>query len=105
VAVEVHDRVADELAGTVIGRLAAAVGLDDFDVDALRKVELRGLVRPPAEGDDRLVLEQDHGVRDRALRHGAGERALQSEGLAVRDAAGKVEQVRASAHVPSPGDP
>jgi hypothetical protein len=105
VAVEVEDRVADELARAVVGRFPAPVGLDDLDVHALRQVELRGLVRAPAEGHDGLVLEQDHRVRDGALRHGARERALQREGLAVRNPAGKVEEICACAHGPSPGDP
>ena len=40
VAVEVEDRVADELAGPVVGGLAAAVGLDDLDLGVLGDVEL-----------------------------------------------------------------
>ena len=38
VAVQVEDRVADELAGPVEGRLAAAIGLDDLDVGAVGNV-------------------------------------------------------------------
>src|SRR5581483_598800 len=53
VAVEVEDRVTDELARPVERRLAAAVGLDDLDFRALRDVELLRLVRAPAERDDR----------------------------------------------------
>jgi len=37
---QVENRVADELAGAVVGRLAAAVGLDDLDVDARRQMQL-----------------------------------------------------------------
>jgi hypothetical protein len=44
------------------------------------------------------VLEKDDGVRDRTLRHGAGERPLQVPGLAVRDEP-EIEDVRAAAHV------
>ena len=40
VAPEVEDRVADELAGPVVGGLAAAVGLDDLDLGAVRNVQL-----------------------------------------------------------------
>ena len=45
---QVEDRVADELAGPVEGRLAAAVGLDDLDVGALGDVQLatRSVRRP-----------------------------------------------------------
>ena len=45
VAVEVEDRVADELAGPVEGRLAAAVGLDDLDLGPGGDVQL-GVTRP-----------------------------------------------------------
>jgi len=38
VAVEVEDRVADELAGRVVRRLAAAVRLDHLDIGAVRDV-------------------------------------------------------------------
>ena len=67
VPLEVEDRVADELPGAVVGRLAAAVGLDDLDLGALGDVELARL-GAPAERDRRRVLEQEHRVRDRALR-------------------------------------
>ena len=40
VAREVEDRVADELSGRVVGRLAAAVDLDDRDVGAVGHVHL-----------------------------------------------------------------
>ena len=45
-AVEIEDRIADELAGAVIRRLAAAVRLDDLDVQSVREMELGCLVRP-----------------------------------------------------------
>jgi hypothetical protein len=66
---DADDRIADELAGAVVGDLAAAVDVDD--VDALRAVpvlahaELAGGRAPPA-GVDRLVLEEQERVRDRA---------------------------------------
>jgi len=81
-AVEVEDRVTDELARPVVGRLAAAVRLDDLDGDAVGDVELL-LVRPPTESYRRRVLEQDDRVRDRSLRDGRGERALQLPGIVV----------------------
>ena len=51
VAVQVDDRVTDELARPVVGRLAAAVGLDDVDLDAAQEVQL-GLLRPAPERHD-----------------------------------------------------
>ena len=47
VPLQVEDRVADELPGPVEGRLAAAVGLDDLDLGALRDVQLALLGAPP----------------------------------------------------------
>src|SRR5581483_6958089 len=70
VALQVEDRVADELAGAVERRLAAAVGLDDLDRGVRGDVEFRALVRPPAERHDGRVLEEEDRVRDRALRYG-----------------------------------
>ena len=98
--VEVEDRVADELAGPVVGRLAPAIGLDHLDVDAFGYVELRGLVRPATERDDRLVLEQDHRVRLGSGLHLFGELALQRERLTVRRQAFQVEEDRGS-HYPA----
>ena len=66
-AVEIEDRIADELAGTVIRRLAAAVRFDYLDVQSLGEMELGCLVRPPAQRDDRLVLQQDDRVGDSRL--------------------------------------
>ena len=43
VALQVEDRVADELPRAVVGRLAAAVGLDDLDVAPRRE----RAARPP----------------------------------------------------------
>ena len=55
---QLDDRVADELAGTVPGDLAAAVDVDDRGaVDRPLEVE-----RALAGGVDRRVLEQQHGV-------------------------------------------
>ena len=55
---QLDDRVADELAGTVPGDLAAAVDIDDrCAVDRPLEVE-----RALAGGVDRRVLEQQNGV-------------------------------------------
>jgi hypothetical protein len=84
VPVQIEDRVADELPGPVVRRLAAAIGLDDVDVGSGRHVQLV-VSGPPAEGDHRRMLDQDHRVGDRALGNRAGQRALQLPRLAVRD--------------------
>ena len=97
VPLQVEDRVADELAGAVERRLAAAVGLDHLDLRVLGDVQLRRLVRAPAERHDGRVLEQDDRVGDRALRHGAGERALQVPRLEVRHLA-ELEEIAAGRH-------
>ena len=96
VAVEVEDRVADELARPVEGRLAAAVGLYDLDLGAVGHVQLL-LVRPPAERDDRRVLDHDHRVGDRALRDGRRYRALEIPRLQVRRQA-EIQQVARLGH-------
>ena len=63
---QVEDRVADELAGRVVRRLAAAVGLDELDVRVVGQVQL-ALLGAAAERDDGRMLEHDHGVGDRSL--------------------------------------
>ena len=97
VPLQVEDRVADELARAVEGRLAAAVGLDHLDLRALGHVQLRGLVGAPAERHDGRVLEQDDRVGDRALRDRAREGALQLPRLEVRDLA-ELEEVATGRH-------
>ena len=97
VPLQVEDRVADELARAVEGRLPAAVGLDHLDLRALGHVELRGLVGAPAERHDGRMLEQDDRVGDRALRDGAREGALQLPRLEVRDLA-ELKEVAAGRH-------
>ena len=61
-AVQVEDRVADELAGAVERRLAAAVRLDHVHVHVCGDVQLP-LFGTAADGDDRRMLEQDDRVR------------------------------------------
>ncbi len=100
VPLQVDDRIADELARPVIRRLAAAVGLDDLDLRALRQVQLRALVRPAAERDHRGMLEEDDRVGDRALRHRAGKRTLQVPRFAIRHLP-ELEQVSPFTHLPS----
>ena len=100
VPVQVEDRVADELPGPVVRGLPAAVGLDDLDLGVVGHVQL-ALVRAPAERDHGRVLEEDDRVRDRALRDGGRERALQVPRLDVRRRA-EVQQVRARASQSKP---
>ena len=80
---EIEDRVADELARPVVGRLSAAIGLDDLDVCAFRYVQLAGL-GPPPERDHRRMLQQQNRVGKLAVQHAFGERALELPGLEVR---------------------
>ena len=60
VAVEIEDRVTDELPRCVIGRLAAAIGLDEVYGGALRDVKLGSLVGPSSGRDHRRMMEYSH---------------------------------------------
>ena len=86
--VDAHDRVADELARTVVGHAPAAVGVDD--VDALAEVPgltHRQLARPgaPAAGVDGRVFEQQERVGDRAGLTRRAHALLERERRAVLD--------------------
>ena len=73
---QLEDRIADHLAGAVVGDVAAAAGLEHLEA-AARAARSSGkstfsLARVAAEREDGIVLEQQQGVRDRArlaLRH------------------------------------
>ena len=93
---QVEDRVADELSGPVVGRLAAAIRLDDLDVGAVRDVEL-AFLGPASQGDDRRVLEEEDRVGDRSPRDGRGEGALEVPRLEVGHRA-EVHEVGAAGH-------
>jgi hypothetical protein len=82
VAVEVEDRVADQLARPVEGRPAAAVGLDHLDVGIRGHVDLP-VVGAPSDRDHGRVLEEDHGVGRGALLDGGGELALKRQRIRV----------------------
>jgi hypothetical protein len=88
--VDVHDRVADELAGAVVGQLAAARRLDHVDAQgavvllAQRQV---GLGAAAPDRVDRRVLEQQHRLRQLAGAHAVAQALLQRRGLGVLDAA------------------
>ena len=72
---QVEDRVADELAGGMVGRLAAAVRLDELDVGPGRDVELLLLLGAPAGRDTGGCSTSTTVSRDRAL----GDTAAASE--------------------------
>ena len=93
---QVEDRVADELAGPVVGGLPAAVDLDDVDLRAFGDVHLP-LLGAPAERDRRRVLEEEHRVGQRAVGDAGRGRPLQLERLAVVDGA-EVDEVRRSSN-------
>ena len=57
-----EDRVADELAGAVVGDVAAAVGLHQLGADLGRRHEQVAQVGPHAERVDVRVLEQQQVV-------------------------------------------
>src|SRR5204863_198396 len=88
--VGVHDRVADELAGAVVGDAPAAVDVDDVDalgavpVFAHRQLALAGA--PPARVDGR-VLEQEQRVGDLVGLAARAQALLEGEGLPVLDLA------------------
>src|SRR5579859_4508354 len=84
----VEHRVAHQLAWAVIGRLAAPVGPDDFDVttSSLDLVPQQVLRRGGlAHGEHVRVLEEQQGLRPDAVAHGADELGLEVPGLPVGD--------------------
>src|SRR5205807_9751187 len=93
---QVEDGVADELAGGVVGRLSAAVGLDDVDLGAGWDVQL-ALLGAAAERHDGRVLEEHDRLRHCALPDGGGERALEIPRLLVRRDA-QIHEVGTRAH-------
>jgi hypothetical protein len=88
VRLEVEDRIADELAGTVVRDVAAAAGLEDVDAEQplLSASSMRtcsGAGR--AERDDVRVLEQEQRVAGSRPPAPGDELLLQLERLGVRD--------------------
>ena len=85
-----HDRVADELPGAVVGELAAARRAHDVDpalaVEGLAERQV-ARVGAAADGVDRRVLEQQHQVRQLAGLDALAQALLQRRRLAVLDAA------------------
>ena len=79
---DVEDRIADELAGPVVGDVAAAVGLHELGADRLGVDQHVLGLGPHAERVDVRVLEQQQVV----ARSARAEGALQSVGVPVADA-------------------
>jgi hypothetical protein len=85
---EAEDRVGHELAGTVVGDLAAALDPDDLDPPS---GEFPGIgqdvavIGVPAERQHGRVLEQEQAVTDRTVGAAPGELLLERPRLAVGD--------------------
>ena len=94
---QVEDRVADELPGRVVGRLAAAVDLDDRDVGAVRHVQL-SLLGAAAERDRRRVLEEEDGVGARAAARPRRRSCAAGPTPRGTSTVPRFEQVRRAAH-------
>ena len=89
IGLEIDDRVADDLAGPVIGDVAAAPGLEHLDAARGQVVVGRENVRPAAvaahaEREDGRMLDQQQQIADRAGAPLLDERALQRERVGVR---------------------
>ncbi len=92
IGLEIDDRVADDLPGTVVGDIAAAAGFVDGDASRLeqrgRGEDVRAAsVASDAEREHVGVLEQQQLVVNRAGFSLLHERALQRQRVVVRDAA------------------
>ena len=89
-AAQIEDGVADELAGAVIGDVAAAVDLVEGDAAAGQQFvggEDVGAVGVAAEGEHRRMLEQQQDVVDAALEAQLDELRLEAKSLVVGNAA------------------
>ena len=85
-AAEIEDGVADELAGTVIGDVAAAIDLVEGDAAGGEQLVGRedvGAVGVAAEGENRRVLKQQENVADAAGGAQGDEFVLKAERFAV----------------------
>ena len=104
VAAEVEDRITDELARSVVGRLAAAVRLDELDVaPAGMWSSFACSVRRPVVTTGGMLDAARSSRGSCPATTAAASDALQLERLRVGDEAG-VEEVGAAAHrQPQPG--
>ena len=99
--VDAHDRIADQLAGAVVGQLAAARGLDDVDAlgaaPVLAHRQVAGLRAAP-ERVDGLVLEQQHRLVELTREDLRAQLLLDLHALLVGDAAEVADEQIASPH-------
>ncbi len=89
-AAEIEDGVADELAGAVIGDVAATVDLVEGYAAAGKELvggEDVGAAGVTAEGENGRMLEQEQDVFDAALEAEVNELRLQPEACVIRHAA------------------
>jgi hypothetical protein len=89
-AAEIEDRVADQLAGAVVGHVAAAVDLVEGDAAAFEQLvrcQNVGTVGVTAQGEHGRVLQQQEHVADAILLAEIDELGLETQGLGVVDAA------------------
>jgi hypothetical protein len=90
VAAEIEDGVADELAGAVIGDLAAAIGLVDLDTFTCEQLVARENVRScgiAAEREDGSMFHQEQRVADRSDLACGDDLVLKAQAFGVWNAA------------------
>jgi hypothetical protein len=85
---EIDDRIADELAGTMEGDIAAPLDLEQLDatlLEVFRACQHVGVLRRAPQGDDRRVLdEQEHIVLDATGDALSRDLALERQPVGVR---------------------
>ena len=88
---ERHDRIGNELAGTVVGDLPATLDADDLDAPFRQQRGKRqdvGLAGVASQGEHRIVLEEEQLVLlEGAISARRGQRLLHGPGVAIRDPA------------------
>jgi hypothetical protein len=86
---QIDNRVSHQLAGAVVGNVAAAVDIVDRDTtfqQLLRREEDVVAAAPAAEGEGVRMLEEQQNIRDSIATSRLGELPLQSPGFVVIDA-------------------
>ncbi|MNL60103.1 hypothetical protein D3C87_1838870 [compost metagenome] len=83
--VELHDEVPDQLPRGVVGGLAPALDLEGRHA-LPRLAHVLGGVGLAAQGDDRLVLEQQQAILDAVVRPQVHQLLLELPGLGVGEA-------------------
>lgn len=70
--IQIHDGIGHELTGTVVGDVAAAIGLFDHDAcpaeGIARREQMRSRIGPPRNRDDRGIVLNEQQVRVRPPR-------------------------------------